>query len=417
MGTSIPRPRPGASSTWRDPIFWFVMALVFVYSGVYNCLPVSFPIFKRVFGSSLEQMGRSQSVFFISGVVFSFCGGWIIGRMGLKRSLIAALLAMAATLSIIGGATRFSAVLAGAFFFGFAMTALSVIYSSVISGHFGQKRQSVFFLAGLADGGGAVTGSAALGSWFAYAEGGGGSWRAGYYAAAGIVVAQAFWAWGLRPGDTSDGGPDSKATAPALSAMREVLRNPDLYAAGILAFFHGLAQGGMISFIGQLYQRRFAIDAAIAAYLISLNSGGQFGGRFVLSWLTARWRVHELVVLSACSTLAALSFIATILSPGYLFGLAMFAMAGVFVSGNGPSLNSYVGMRFPSQLTMAYALFGGFSAIGAAVGPYLIGAVGNLFGLETSIWFGPVASLSLAVIALLWLLRERACMTAEAMPQ
>jgi hypothetical protein len=74
-------------------------------------------------------------------------------------------------------------------------------------------------------------------------------------------------------------------------------------------------------------------------------------------------------------------------------------------------------MRFPSQLTMAYALYGGFSAIGAAVGPYLIGAVGNLFGLETSIWFGPVASLSLALVALLWFLRERACMTAKATPQ
>lgn len=169
----------------------------------------------------------------------------------------------------------------------------------------------------------------------------------------------------------------------------------------------------MISFVGQLYQRRFASDAAIAAYFISLNSGGQ--GRLVVSWITSPWRVHELVVLSACSTLAALSFVATILSPAYLFGLAMFALAGVFVSGNGPSLSSYVGMRFPSQLTMAYALYGGFSAVGAAVGPYLIGAVGNSFGLETSIWFGPVASLSLAVVSLLWFMRERSGAPAKAM--
>jgi fucose permease len=102
------------------------------------------------------------------------------------------------------------------------------------------------------------------------------------------------------------------------SAMKEVLRRPDLYAAGILAFFHGLAQGAMVSFVGQLYQKRFAIDAAIATYFISLNSGRQFGGRFVLSWITSRWRIHELVVLSACATLAASAFVATILSPGYL---------------------------------------------------------------------------------------------------
>jgi fucose permease len=401
-------------SIWRDPIFWFVMVLVVIYSGVYNCLPVTFPVFKRAFGTSLEQMGRTQSLFFISGILFSFCGGWIIGRMGLKRSLMTALLGIAAALSIIGGARGFPAVLLGAFCFGLAMTALSVIYSCIISGHFGQKRQSVFFLTGLADGSGAVAGTAALGAWFAHAESAGGNWRAAYYAAAAIVAAQALWAWGLRSNGALPERPDSTPSASGLSAMKQVLRNPDLYAAGILAFFHGLAQGGMISFVGQLYQKRFAIDAAMAAYFISVNSGGQFGGRFVLSWITARSRIHELVVLVACAFLAALAFVATILSPGYLSGLVIFMLAGVFVSGNGPSLNSYVGMRFPSQLMMAYALFGGFNGIGAAVGPYLIGAVGNSFGLETSIWFGPVASLSLALFALLWFLRERSCVPAKA---
>lgn len=399
-------PRPDASTKmWRDPILWFVLALVFVYSGVYNCLPVTFPIFKRVFGTSLEQMGQSQSIFFLSGVLFSPMGGWFIGLIGLDRALRTVLLAVAVALCLIGGASGFALTLLGAFCFGLAMTALNVIYSSVISGHFDQKRQSVFFLAGLADGGGSIVGTAALGSWFAYAERSGGNWRAGYYAAAGIVVGQALWAWRLRT--EANVGNDAGSEHPAFSAAKEVLRSPDLYAAGILAFFHGLAQGGMISFVGQLYQKKFAIDAALAAYLISLNSGGQFGGRFALSWITAHWRIHELLVLGTCATLAAFSFVATILAPKYSWGLAAFAIAGIFVSGNGPSLSSYVGLRFPSRLPTAYALYGGFSAIGAAAGPYLIGAVGSQFGLEASIWFGPVASVVLALVSLWWFLRER----------
>jgi MFS family permease len=161
---SVPAP------VWRNQIFWFVMVLVFVYAGVYNCLPVTFPIFKRVFGTSLEQMGRSQSVFFVIGIVFSLCGGWMIGRMGLIHGLIAALLAISASLTLIGGAPEFSPVLLVAFCFGLAMTALSFIYSSMFSRHFDQKRQSVFFRAGLAAGSGTVTGTAALGAWFTYAE-------------------------------------------------------------------------------------------------------------------------------------------------------------------------------------------------------------------------------------------------------
>lgn len=394
-------------SVWHDPVLWFVLALVFVYAGVYNCLPISFPVFKQVFAANLEQMGRSQFLFFISGIVFSLIGGWIIGRTGLRRALAGALLAVAAALSIIGGAIGFPMVLLGAFGFGLAMAALAVVYSSVISAHFGDKRQSVFFLAGLADGSGAVVGAAALGGWFGYAERSGGSWRIGYYFAAAIVAALILWAWRLRSESVSRQGPDPTTSVPALSAMKAVLGNPAIYTAGLLGLFHGLSQGGMISFVGQLYQARFEIDAAEAAYFISLNSGGQFGGRFILSWITARWRIHELVVLTACAGGAALAFAATIISPNYLWGVAMFTLAGTCVSGNGPSLSSYVGMRFPSHLATAYALFGGFNAVGAAVGPYLIGVIGNRYGVEVSIWLGPLFSLSLSILAISWFVHER----------
>ena len=42
-------------------------------------------------------------------------------------------------------------VLVGAVWFGLAMSALNVVFRSIISAPFGEKRQSVVFLAGLAD--------------------------------------------------------------------------------------------------------------------------------------------------------------------------------------------------------------------------------------------------------------------------
>ena len=165
---------------WGDPTSWFVLVLVFIYAGVYNFLPITFPVFREFFSANLEQMGQSQSLFFISGIVFSLIGGWIIGSIGLRRALVGALLAVVAAMSVIGSAVGFSMVLVGAFCFGLAMSALNVVFSSIISAHFGDKRQSVFFLAGLADRSGAVVGAAALGGWFAYADRSGGSWRVGY---------------------------------------------------------------------------------------------------------------------------------------------------------------------------------------------------------------------------------------------
>ena len=395
-------------SMWGDPTLWFVLVLVFINAGVYNFLPITFPVFREFFSANLEQMGQSQSLFFISGIVFSVIGGWIIGSMGLRRALVGALLAVAAAMSVIGSAAGFPMVLVGAFCFGLAMSALNVVFSSIISAHFGDKRQSVFFLAGLADGSGAVVGAAALGGWFVYAERTGGSWRIGYYVAAVIVLALILWAWRLRSDSMRRGGPDADTRRPALSVMQAVLTTPAFYAAGFLGLFHGLSQGGMISFIGQLYQSRFEIDAAQAAYFISLNSAGLFGGRFILSWITARWRIPELVVLTVCAGGATLAFAATISAPTYLWGVAMFTVSGMFVSGNGPSLSSYIGLRFSSHLAMAYALFNGFNAVGAAVSPYLIGTMGDRYGVELSIWLGPVFSLSLSVLAIIWFLREKA---------
>ena len=82
-------------------------------------------------------------------------------------------------------------------------------------------------------------------------------------------------------------------------------------------------------------------------------------------------------------------------------------LAGVFVSGNGPSINSYLGMRFKDQAKTAFSLMSGISYIGGAVGPYLVGYLGSLYGLEESMWIDPLFSVSLAVVALLWLLREK----------
>jgi cyanate permease len=86
----------------------------------------------------------------------------------------------------------------------------------------------------------------------------------------------------------------------------------------------------------------------------------------------------------------------------------MFALAGALVSGNGPSISSYTGLRFAGQSATAFALMNGIGSIGAAVGPYLIGLIGEKFGLLKAIWLMPVFALTLAVFALGWYVKDRA---------
>lgn len=277
--------------------------------------------FKREFAATLEQMGESQFLYFISSSVFSVIGGTIIGRLGLKRSAMAALTTTGLALRLIGGARRFSFVEVSAVLFGLGVAALVVISSSIISSYFGERRQSVFFLTGLSDAGGSMVGPAVLGWWFVHVGRLKLTWRSGYFISAG--------------------------------------------GAGIL------------------------------------------GGRFLFSWTTVRWRAPELLVLSICAAGETGAFLATIRSPRYLLGILLYTLSGVFVSAIRPSLNSYLGGRFVGRTAIALSLFAGLSNVGAAVGPYVIGAVGTRMGVEKGIFFGPIFSATLSVLGLVWFLRER----------
>ena len=391
---------------WKDPVFWFVIVLGVGYGAVYNILPVSFPVFFREFGASLGQMGHVQSIFFISCLVFSVVGGPAIAAYGLKRSAMAALALAGAVLVVIGGAHRFNLVLLCAGFFGFSIIGLVVIENSIISGHFREKRQSVFFLTSLSDSSGSMIGPAALGWWFVRAEHWNMSWRLGYFAAAMGMGVLFIWALFMRsdsmPGDTQK--PD--APGAGIATIKEVLIVPGFYVAALLEFCHGVGQAGMISFMGQLYVSKLHINPGHAAYLLSLNAAGILGGRLMLSWITSHWPIPELVVIGVCAIGETAAFLGSILSPSYLAGAIMFTLSGVFVSAIGPSLNSYLGGKFVHCPATAFSLFTGLGGVGAAVGPFLIGTIGNQFGVEKGILSAPCFSALLSATALFWFIRE-----------
>jgi len=152
--TDTPEVDSKTRPVWTDPVFWFLIALGLGYGSIFNILPASFPIFRREFGATLEQMGRSQFLYFGSSLAFSIVGGAVIGRIGLRRSAMVALIIAGTAVLLIGTAAKFNVVLAGAVFFGFSIAALVVIGSSIISGHFVENRQSVFSLQASATPGG-----------------------------------------------------------------------------------------------------------------------------------------------------------------------------------------------------------------------------------------------------------------------
>ena len=78
------------------------------------------------------------------------------------------------------------------------------------------------------------------------------------------------------------------------------------------------------------------------------------------------------------------------------------------MSGSGPALYSFVGGRFPEEGATAFALLMGFSRVGSASGPYIVGLLGEeLNSLETAMWVLPIFSGLVAVMSLSWEFLER----------
>jgi len=396
---------PVSTSIWREQAFWFILTLNFAWAAVYNFLPVTFPVFRRFFHASFEELGRSQFLFFIAGLFFSVIGGWFVDRLGLKRATVVTLVCLACSVAFIGAAWSFRLVLVDAFLFGLAVAALTVVYSAMTCECYPEKRQSVFLISGIAGGVGGVLGPTVQGKWLLQAERTGASWGASYYAAAGLLGLLIMWAMLLRRGTLPERKLNMDGITGPTSAMKSIITKPAMHAIGLAYLIHGVAQGGMISWVGQVYQSRHSINNAQAAYFISFELMGMLAGRSTLSWITARWKIPDLLLLAVCAAATTLAFAATLISGTYPAGLISFAIAGFFVSGNGPAISSYTGMRFGDQTATAFAILGGIGNIGSAGGPYLIGFLGARFSLETGIWLMPVSMLALAIFAFGWFLR------------
>jgi len=391
----------------KDPIFWFAVALGLADGCVRNFVPSTFPTFHREMGASLRQMGDTQFLFYLSSLIFGAVGGPLLAMIGLNRGAVIALAMAATSLALIGFAHQFSTVLMATGLLGLAIVALVVIISSIISLHFSARRQSVFLLSGLSDASGSMLGPAVLGWWIVHSGRWELTWRSGYFVAAAAMGCLIVWAFLLRS-DRKAKETDSPSSKPTtLQGTQAVLRHPAFYIAVALCFCHGLAQSGMVSFVGQLYVKKLHVDAAHAAYLLSIEAAGILSGRLIFGGILARWGIPELLVIALCAAAETAAFVATILSSNYLVGAAMFLVGGFFMSAIGPSLNSYLGGRLTRHAAAAFALFAGLGNMGAALGPYLIGITGSDFGIENGVLLSPLFGALLSSIALFWHIREK----------
>ena len=196
------------------------------------------------------------------------------------------------------------------------------------------------------------------------------------------------------------------------SPGRRLVLSPSLWLIGLAFTLHGIGQMGAVVWLGRLFAKRLLLSETQVGSMIAVNITGFIAGRVIWTWLGGR--IPERILLGCSAGVGAIFYVLTILSGSYELALAMTFVAGMGMSGDAIALQSFTALRFRRQAARAFGITQALGHLGAAMGPYYIGFVGDHSGtLEQGIWVIPITIGTLSVLGFLWHLLDRPARTPE----
>jgi MFS family permease len=361
----------------------------------------------------MARQGQLQSAFYFGTMVVGLAGGILFDRLGAKRAAVGAIFLIGTGACVMGAAQSHPVVIAGCALFGMGNGWMSVVFSAPVALRFNERRQKIFTWAMLFLAVGGTIGPYLLSFVLQRAP----SWRPVLMGLGGLLL--------------TGGVVFAAVRTPVLDAIRRsserregsyfaVLRRGRLWLSTLLFLLHGVSGGILVAWVGRLYQDRLSISDERAALLLSVNAAGFFMGRLILGiWLAGK--LPDRVLLGICAGGGTIAYVLVILGHSYVLALAVMCCFGMLMSGDAPSIHSFVARQFASSAALAFSAVQTMGALGSSAGPWFTGWLGETYGLHRAIWFGPLFLCSLCVMSFGWeiadRLRERRVPTAKAIAE
>ena len=407
MGTQLPDNSPPAPPVGKPPLptghklFWFSIGLSLLVGMTINLLPVTFKVFEKLFQAGYEMQGRAEALFFIGALAGNILAGQVTHRSGPAASVKRGLAVGGLGFLLLGGAQNWLMAQAGAVLMGAGQVWLTVVYGTLTAQHFQESRQRVFAALALTMAIGGTLAPLGLGAYVdhAWMERGWPWWIP--YAGLMILFLLTRLAVPSIPQwtPTATNGSDS-------SPGRRLFRSPSLWLIGLAFTLHGIGQMGAVVWLGRLFAKRLLLSETQVGSMIAVNITGFVAGRAIWTWVGGR--IPERILLGCSAGVGATFYVLTILSGNYQLALAMIFVAGMGMSGDAISLQSFTALRFRRQAARAFGVTQALGHLGAAMGPYYIGLVGDHSGtLEQGIWIIPITIGTLSLLGFLWHLLDR----------
>jgi MFS family permease len=357
-------------------------------------LPVLFALFGLIMGSWAGRIpalaGRVQLSHSALSMVL-LCGGLggvvsfpissrLMGTIGVRKSLLAAGLALLGVLISIGMAPTVPRLMLSVFMLGITASTFDVAVNSAATKRerqTGKSELSKLHGVGCAGGlAGATLGSVMAGLHIDPAT---------HFLMLAGPLALVLWAcYGLLDIDDS--------AAPVEKQKFALPRGP-LALLGALGFLGSIAEGSIADWSGMFLKEHFDASEGLAPLALSAFSVMMLGARLVGDKLKVRYGAQRLVMSGALLAAAGLFF--AVLSPSAYFALGGFATAGLGLALLFPFVFSAAGAQGPMALsgvaTMAYS--------GSLMGPPVTGAIAQGVGMQVAIAYIGCVALAIAFVA------------------
>ena len=333
----------------HDRIFWFTVGLGLLVGLTINLLPVTFKIFQIVFEAGYERQGRTEALFFLGALIGGLMAGSVTSRLGISRSAQAGLLFGGLGCLLVGSAQGFGMVQLGAVLMGLGNVWLTVIWGTVVAERFQDIRQRVFAALTLTMAISGTLAPMALGTWVSEA------WlkRSWPWWLPYLALALLFFLclrFVPRPQLFAQGLHKSSA----LISCRSLLAKPARWLIGFGTILHGMGQMGAVVWLARLYENRLELPESQVGIMISSNLLGFITGRII--WTRFGGRLPDRVLLGCSAGVGSFFYVLTILSGDYRTGLLFMYLAGIAMSGDAISLQSFTAQRFQQGAAKAFAL-------------------------------------------------------------
>ena len=373
----------------RNRLFWFSIGLSLLVGMTINLLPVTFKVFQKYFQAGFEMQGRVEMLYFIGALAGNIVAGLVTARRGPAQSVKRGLALGGLGCLLLGAAQNWLMAQVGAILMGVGTSWLIVVYGTLTAHHFLEARQRVFAALALTMAVGGTLAPIGLGAYLdrAWMQGGW-PWWIPYIALMSLYLLTLPTVPAI-PAGTSTLAPSRDESRgrwlESFQAMVQFCRSLPLWLIGLAFTLHGIGQMGAVVWLGRLYADRLALSETQVGSIIAANITGFIVGRTI--WTYFGGRIPERILLGCSAGVGAIFYVLTILSGSYQLGLILIFIAGMGMSGDAISLQSFTALRFRRTAAKAFGFTQALGHLGAAMGPYFIGFVGEHSGtLEQGVW-------------------------------